>query len=128
MNIQLNLTFSISTASSAKTYFLIKNANNDAIRIKKKTFCWLLNGEHDKLSNDRIVRFQGSKDCRTQPLSIVQSDEDQVRIGECQFRHGKGRWKTVIIDQIINFLYLNKKTKKEARYSFRSALIKELGF
>lgn len=106
-----------------KNYFFIKNANDESIRIKKQTFCWLLNGEHDKLSNDRIVRFQGSKHCRTQSSSAQPPDEDQIKIGDwCQFRQGK---RSKIFGQIISFMYLNKKSKKEARYSLQSASIND---
>lgn len=104
---------------------MIKNANDEAIRIKKETFCWLLNGEHDKFSNDRIVRFQGSKQCKALSSTVVQPDKDQIKIGDwCQFHQSTGRRNgSLIIGQVINFSYLNKKTKKETRYSFLSASI-----
>lgn len=110
-------------------YFLIKNEKGEAISIKKKSFCWLLNDEHNKLSNDRMIRFQsgrGAKNSVLQPrlqsLPIVERDGISIKIGDwCQFRHGKG----VVIGQVIGFLYLNKKTKKEARYSSQCASVSD---
>lgn len=43
-----------------------------------------------------------------------------VNIGEwCQFKYNKKR----IVGQVIGFIYLNKKTKKESRYSRNYASI-----
>lgn len=117
------------TESSANTYFLVKNGNGETVFIKKKSFCWLLNGEHDKLSNDRTIRFQSKKASKNDnPQSSVvnqsepQPDEKIVNIGDwCQFRYEK----EIIIGQVFSFLVLNKKTKKESRYSKQFAIVSD---
>lgn len=92
-------------------YFLVKNAAGEAISIEKKTFCWLLNDEYQKLSNDRVLRFQSSK--KESNLKIPTPGQQVIKIGDwCQFKFKNQN----IVGQILGFIFLNKQTKKESRY------------
>lgn len=107
------------TESSEKQYFLIKNAKGEAVNIKKKNFCWLLNDEYVKLSNDRVLRFQAKKQPNLNLPSVPQPGP-QVNIGDwCQFKYKR----KTITGQVIGFIYLNKKTKKDSRYNLNFAAI-----
>lgn len=90
----------------------MKNAAGEAMSIKKKTFCWLLNDEYQKLSNDRILRFQSSKK-KQQNLKIPTLGQLVIKIGDwCQFKFEKKN----NVGQVLGFILLNKKTKKDSRY------------
>lgn len=113
--------FAFFAESAEKRHFLVTNANGGIASIKKKSFCWLLNGEYDKLSNDRVLRFQGKKTSKAPAVAqpcIQSSDQRIVNIGDwCQFNYKRKR----IIGQVLGFIFLNKKTKKESRYSLSYA-------
>lgn len=101
---------------------MVTNASGNAVSIQKKNFCWLLNGEYDKLSNDRVTRFQGKKSYKAQTGAqpyIESPDEKIVKIGDwCQFKCKRKN----IVGQVLGFIVLNKKTKKESRYSLSYAI------
>lgn len=108
--------------SSEKNYFLIKNAKGETVQIKKKTFCWLLNEEYVKLSNDRVLRFQSKKQPNLDVPSAPQQGQRMVNIGEwCQFKY---KTKSVV-GQVIGFIYLNERTKKDSRYSLNFAAVSD---
>lgn len=115
--------FYLYAESAERRHFLVTNASGIAVSIKKKTFCWLLNGEYDKLSNDRVTRFRGKNTSKAKTgsaeLHIQSPDDKTIKIGDwCQFKCNRKN----IVGQVLSFIFISKKTKKESRYSLTYAL------